>query len=75
MLALITTQVDVTFFSYLELRPLLVTDDPPYQAESHVVSKQYADVAGQRALICPYLTSNASKGGEPPHPPQCNNIQ
>ena len=49
-LALITTQADVTFFSNLELRPPLVTDNLPDQIEAHVVSRQCAEVSGRRAL-------------------------
>ena len=66
MLALIMMQVDVTFFSYLELRSPLVTDDPPDQTEAHVVRRQCAEVPGQRALSSHHgmgLIKAASRGG------------
>jgi hypothetical protein len=66
MLALIMMQVDVTFFSYLELRSPLVTDDPPDQTEAHVVRRQCAEVPGQRALSSHDgmgLIKAASRGG------------
>ena len=40
---------DVTFFSYFECRPMLITDDPPNQTEAYIVSRECVEVSGQRA--------------------------